>query len=71
MMHSRQKVCAQVRVVVGSVNGALERDQGLNRGIGVERTLHTDIYNKSLTRRVSYKEVDNKSMTDQVCIGTF
>ena len=42
----------------------------MNRGIGVERTLHTDIYNKSLTRRVSYK-VENESVTDQVCIGTF
>ena len=43
----------------------------MNRGLGVEKTLHTDICNKSLTRRVSYKEVDNKSVTDQVCIGTF
>ena len=41
----------------------------MNRGLGVERTLHTDICNKSLTRRVSYKEVDNENIPTRFALG--
>lgn len=40
----------------------------MSRGFGVEKTLHTDICNKSLSRRVSYK-TDNESVLTKFALG--
>jgi hypothetical protein len=40
----------------------------LRLGLGVERTLHTDICNKSLSRSVSYKG-DNESVLTRFAFG--